>query len=95
MRKKKFIVLLAICCLSFAAIHAEDDVKVVIPTNKSANYALYPAITGVVLRLDTRDGTIQGIVPSNPKKNRVINAEPLAQDNKPGRFELYPDDMHR
>ena len=84
---KKLIVLLTICCLSFAAIHAEDDVKVVVPTSKSTNYALYPTITGVFLRLDTRDGTIQGIVPSNPKKNLVINAEPLALDKKPGRFE--------
>ena len=89
---KKLIVLLTICSLSFAAIHAEDDVKVVVPTSKNTNYALYPAITGVFLRLDTRDGTIQGIVPSNPKKNLVINAEPLALDKKPGRFELYPTD---
>ena len=89
---KKLIVLLTICCLSFAAIHAEDDVKVVVPTSKNTNYALYPAITGVFLRLDTRDGTIQGIVPSNPKKNLVINAEPLTLDKKPGRFELYPTD---
>ncbi len=44
------------------------------------------------MRLDTRDGTIQAIVPSNPKKNRVINAEPLALDKKPERFELYPTD---
>ncbi len=87
---KRFIVLLTICCLSFAAVYAEDDVNVVITTNKSANYALYPAITGVFLRLDTRYGTIQAIVPSNPKKNRVLNAEPLALDKKPGRFELYP-----
>ena len=89
---KKLIVLLTICSLSFAAIHAEDDVKVVVPTSKNTNYALYPAITGVFLRLDTRDGTIQGIVPSNPKKNLVINAEPLTLDKKPGRFELYPTD---
>ena len=89
---KKLIVLLTMCSLSFAAIHAEDDVKVVVPTSKNTNYALYPAITGVFLRLDTRDGTIQGIVPSNPKKNLVINAEPLALDKKPGRFELYPTD---
>ena len=87
---KRFIVLLTMFCLSFAAIHAEDDVKVVVPTSKSTNYALYPAITGVFLRLDTRDGTIQAIVPSNPKKNRVLNAQPLALDKKPGRFELYP-----
>ena len=89
---KKLIVLLTMCSLSFAAIHAEDDVKVVVPTSKNTNYALYPAITGVFLRLDTRDGTIQGIVPSNPKKNLVINAEPLTLDKKPGRFELYPTD---
>ena len=89
---KRFIVLVTICCLSFAAIYAEDDVKVVIPTNKSTNYALYPVITGVVLRLDTRDGTILAVVPSNPKKNRVLNAEPLALDKTPGRFELYPTD---
>ena len=89
---KRFIVLVTICCLSFAAIYAEDDVKVVIPTNKSTNYALYPVITGIVLRLDTRDGTILAVVPSNPKKNRVLNAEPLALDKTPGRFELYPTD---
>ena len=92
MRMEKFILCLTICCLSFASVYAEDDVKVVIPTNKSTNYALYPAITGVFLRLDTRDGAIQAIVPSNPKKNRVINAQPLAIDKKPGRFELYPTD---
>ena len=46
----------------------------------------------ILLRLDTRDGTIQGSVPSNPKKNLVINAEPLTLDKKPGRFELYPTD---
>ena len=37
-------------------------------------------------------GTIQAIVPSNPKKNRVLNAEPLALDKKTGRFEMYPTD---
>ena len=89
---KRFIVLLTICCLSFATVNADDDVKVVISTSKSTNYVLYPAITGVFLRLDTRDGTIQAIVPSNPKKNRVLNAEPLALDKKPGRFEMYPTD---
>ena len=76
---------------SFSAIHAENE-KVVIPTNKSTNYALYPVATGVFLRLDTRDGTIQAIVPSDSKKNRVINSQPLVSDNKPGRFELYPTD---
>ena len=90
---KRFIVLLTICCLSFATVNADDDVKVVISTSKSTNYVLYPAITGVFLRLDTRDGTIQAIVPSNPKKNRVLNAEPLALDKKPGRFEMYPTDI--
>ena len=89
---KKLIILLTMCCLSYAAIYAEDDVKVVVPTSKNTSYALYPAITGVFLRLDTRDGTIQGIVPSNPKKNLVINAEPLTLYKKPGRFELYPTD---
>lgn len=84
--------MLTICCLSFATVSADDDVKVVISTSKSTNYVLYPAITGVFLRLDTRDGTIQAIVPSNPKKNRVLNAEPLALDKKPGRFEMYPTD---
>lgn len=89
---KKLIILLTMCCLSYTAIYAEDDVKVVIPTSKSANYALYPAITGVFLRLDTRDGTILAVVPSNAKKNRVLNSQPLATNNKPGRFELYPTD---
>ena len=89
---KKLIILLTMCCLSYTAIYAEDDVKVVIPSSKRANYALYPAITGVFLRLDTRDGTILAVVPSNPQKNRVLNAEPLALDKAPGRFELYPTD---
>ena len=44
---KRFIVLLTICCLSFATVNADDDVKVVISTSKSTNYVLYPAITGV------------------------------------------------
>ncbi len=35
-----------------------EDTRVVIPTSKDTNYALYPASTGVFLRLDTRDGTI-------------------------------------
>ena len=43
----RFIVLLTICCLSFATVNADDDVKVVISTSKSTNYVLYPAITGV------------------------------------------------
>lgn len=89
---RRLIILLAMCCLSFAAIYAEDDVKVVVPTNKSANYALYPAITGVFLRLDTRDGIILAVVPLNPQKNRILNSQPLATNNKPGRFELYPTD---
>ena len=72
-----------------SAAHA-DDTNVVIPTARGTNYALYPATTGVFLRLDTRDGTMQAIVPSNPKKNRMLNSEPLAHDNRSGRFELYP-----
>ena len=87
---KRFIVLLTMCCLSFAAIYADDEVKVVVPTNKSTNYALYPAMTGNFLKLDTRDGTILAVVPLHPNWNRVLNAEPLALGNKPGRFELYP-----
>lgn len=88
---KRLIYLLLLFIFSFSAIHAENE-KVVIPTNKSTNYALYPVETGVFLRLDTRDGTIQAIVPSDSKKNRVINSHPLVSDNKPGRFELYPTD---
>lgn len=68
------------------------NVKVVIPTNKSSNYALYPATTGVFLRLDTRNGTMQAIVPSDTKKNRMFNSQPLVSDNRPGRFELYSTD---
>lgn len=77
--------------LSFSAMHAEN-VKVLVPTAKSVNYALYPAATGVFLRLDTRDGTIQAIVPSDIRKNRVLNSQPLVSENTPGRFELYPTD---
>ncbi len=87
----KKILLLTLCCLAFSAVSAED-VKVVIPTTTSANYALYPAPTGVFLRLDTRDGTIQAIVPSNPTKNKALITQALAAGAKPGRFELYPTD---
>lgn len=69
-----------------------EDAKVVIPTTKDTNYALYPASTGVFLHLDTRDGTITAVVPTNPQKNRILNSQPLASDNKTGRFELYPTD---
>ncbi len=34
----------------------------------------------------------QAIVPSDSKKNRVLNSQPLVSDNKPGRFELYTTD---
>ena len=61
---KRLIILLTLCCLSYAAAYAQDEVKVVIPTTKCANYALYPASTGVFLKLDTRDGTILAVVPS-------------------------------
>lgn len=88
---KRLIYLLLLFIFSFSAIHGENE-KVVIPTNKSTNYALYPIATGVFLRLDTRDGSIQAIVPSDSKKNRVLNSQPLVSDNKPGRFELYPTD---
>ena len=69
-----------------------ENVRVVISTPKDTNYVLYPASTGVFLRLDTRDGTITGIVPTNPEKTRILNKDPLASDNKSGRFELYPTD---
>ena len=69
-----------------------ENVRVVISTPKDTNYVLYPASTGVFLRIDTRDGTITGIVPTNPEKTRILNKDPLASDNKSGRFELYPTD---
>lgn len=69
-----------------------EDARVVIPTPKDTYYVLYPATSGVFLRLDTRDGTITGIVPTNPEKSKPLNSNPLASDNKPGRFELYPTD---
>lgn len=43
---KRLIYLLLLFIFTFSAMHAEN-VKVVIPTNKSTNYALYPAETGV------------------------------------------------
>ena len=42
---KRVIILLTLCCLSYAAAYAQDEVKVVIPTTKCTNYALYPAST--------------------------------------------------
>ena len=67
-----------------------EDISVVIPTTKDTNYVLYPVSTGVFLRLDTRDGTIIGIAPTKPEKSRILNSNPLASDNKTGRFQLYP-----
>lgn len=71
-----------------------EDIRVVIPTSKDTNYALYPVSTGVFLRLDTRDGTIIGIAPANPEKSRILNSHPLASDNQTGRFELYPTESN-
>ena len=88
---KKFIGLFLLTIISFSAVHAEN-VNMLVPAAKSVNYALYPAATGVFLQLDTRDGTIQAIVPSDIRKNRVLNSQPLVSDNTPGRFELYPTD---
>ena len=87
------LIVFMIMTFIFSAVYAEET-KVIIPTTKNTNYAIYPASAGVFLRLDTRDGTIQGIVPSDPKKNRVLNSQPLALDKKPGRFELYPADSY-
>lgn len=87
------LIVFMIMTFIFSAVYAEET-KVIIPTTKNLNYTIYPASTGVFLRLDTRDGTIQGIVPSDPKKNRVLNSQPLALDKKPGRFELYPTDSY-
>lgn len=67
-----------------------EDINVVIPTTNDTNYVLYPVSTGVFLRLDTRDGTIIGIAPTKPEKSRILNSNPLASDNKTGRFQLYP-----
>lgn len=86
MRRAIVLVVLSIVTFCLWA----DDVRVVIPTPKDTNYALYPVSTGVFLRLDTRDGTIIGIAPTNPERSRSINSTPLASDNKTGRFELYP-----
>ena len=87
------LIVFMIMTFIFSAVYAEET-KVIIPTTKNTNYTIYPASTGVFLRLDTRDGTIQGIVPSDPKKNRALNSQPLALDKKPGRFELYPTDSY-
>lgn len=88
--KKRILISIVLSIITFS-LWAED-ISVVIPTSKDTNYVLYPASTGVFLRLDTRDGTIIGIAPTNPEKSRILNSIPLASDNKTGRFELYPTD---
>lgn len=88
---KRIIVILLISIITSSLIYAEDA-KVVVPTTPNSNYALYPASTGVYLRLDTRNGKIIAIVPSNPKKNRTLNSQPLASEDKPGRYGLFPTD---
>lgn len=86
---KKLLVIIATIVLSFSALHAEDE-RIIIHPVKSTNYALYYATDWVCLRLDTRDGTLQAIELCNPKKNRILNSQPLATEGKPGRFELQP-----
>ena len=86
--KKRILISIVLSIITFG-LWAED-ISVVIPTTKDTNYVLYPVSTGVFLRLDTRDGTIIGIAPTNPEKNRILNSNPLASDNKTGRFQLYP-----
>lgn len=88
--KKRILISIVLSIVTFC-LWAED-ISVVIPTPKDTNYALYPVSTGVFLRLDTRDGTIVAIVPTDPKKSKILNSRPLASDKKVGRFELYPTD---
>ena len=86
--KKRILISIVLSIITFC-LWAED-ISVVIPTTKDTNYVLYPVSTGVFLRLDTRDGTIIGIAPAKPEKSRILNSNPLASDNKTGRFQLYP-----
>ncbi|MBD5249400.1 MAG: hypothetical protein HDS58_04810 [Barnesiella sp.] len=91
MKRSVSAILLTFLLFVYPSLYAEDA-KVVISTPQNTNYVLYAASTGVYLRLDTRDGKIIGVVPSNPKKNRVLNSQSLATDNQPGRFQLHPTD---
>lgn len=86
--KKRILISIVLSIITFG-LWAED-ISVVIPTTNDTNYVLYPVSTGVFLRLDTRDGTIIGIAPTKPEKSRILNSNPLASDNKTGRFQLYP-----
>ena len=86
------LAVLLILALSAALPIKADNVRVVVPTTTGSNYAFYPAITGVVLRLDTRDGRIDAIVPTKSSKNRVLTQALTASQSTPGRFELYPTD---
>lgn len=86
--KKRILISIVLSIITFC-LWAED-INVVITTTNDTNYVLYPVSTGVFLRLDTRDGTIIGIAPTKPEKSRILNSNPLASDNKTGRFQLYP-----
>ena len=86
------LAVLLILALSAALPIKADNVRVVVPTTTGSNYAFYPAITGVVLRLDTRDGRIDAIVPTKSSKNRVLTQALTPSQSTPGRFELYPTD---
>ncbi|GEM_PF-1494447 len=88
MKHSLSILLLAI--FSFV-VHAEDY-KINVISDSQRNFILYPTETGVFLRLDTRNGVIDGIVPSDQKKNKRINAIPLTEQAEAGRFILYPTD---
>ncbi len=90
---RKLVILVVVAVMSLSAAYA-DDRKVVVPVTKSTNYALYPSRWGEFLKLDTRTGKIDRIVPSHPGKNQVLNSKSLADNATPGRFELYPTDFN-
>lgn len=89
----RIILFINIAIFSFGISRAEE-IKVVIPNSTESNYALYQVQTGKFLRLDTRNGNIMAIEPTNPNNNRVLNFEPLATDFKVRRFQLYPTENY-
>ena len=84
-----FLILISSALCSIKADYVKD---VVVPVATNSNFAFYPVYTGVFLRLDTRDGKVDAIVPTKPAKNRALTSALVSSPGSAGRFELYPTD---
>lgn len=88
----RLVIFLLLALSAVCSMKADYVNGVVVPVTTNSNYAFYPVYTGVFLRLDTRDGKIDAIVPAKPSKNRILTSAMISSPDSAGRFELYPTD---